>query len=465
MRPSSLSVLRENRVFVVALLPAVALRVLAIAGYPPALWFWADSFTYVGAALDPAPEPYRPVGYSLLLAVLRPFHSLGLVAGVQHALGLTLAVALYVLLRRGLPGWAATVIVSPMLYDEFLILLEHMIMADTLFTVLVTVGVVLVIRPLTPARAAAAGAVLGFAAVTRSIGLAVVLLALGFACLRRVGVRPLATLTAAAIVPLIGYSTWMYADSGEFALTRADGMFLRARTMTFADCEVIRPRQPKLCPDQPVSARPAPAYWVWGSWSPLKRLPSAQRNAEAGRFAQEAILAQPGPYLAAAGGDLAKVLRWERVADVKPGGKPHPYIFPEAPRPLRDSVRATAETYEGGPAATRVVEPYAGWLRAYQRFGYLPLPLMVAALLAGQVVALVRRRYDALLPGLTATALIAAPAFIVGYDVRYVIPAIPLVCLTVGLAARRTATGGRPQHIDRTLIEGGGGEGSLHPGR
>jgi hypothetical protein len=56
------------------------------------------------------------------------------------------------------------------------------------------------------------------------------------------------------------------------------------------------------------------------------------------------------------------------------------------------------------------------------------------ALVGALATALVRRRWDALLPGVTALALVASPPFLAAFDVRYVIPAIPLVCLALGLA-------------------------------
>lgn len=115
--------------------------------------------------------------------------------------------------------------------------------------------------------------------------------------------------------------------------------------------------------------------------------------------------------------------------------KANPYWFPVEERPLKQSTRAVAEAYEGGPAATRITEPYAGWLRVYQRFGYLPFPLLVALLGGAVVLASVRRRPDALLPGLAAAALVLAPPFLTGFDVRYVVPAIPLTCMAAGLAA------------------------------
>ncbi len=424
--------------FLAALVPAVVLRALAMLGYRPTLWFWADSFSYLDAAAHPVPGTFRPLGYSLFLAALRPGHSLALVTAVQHLLGLGLAVAVYaVLRRRGLPGWGATAVTVPLLYDEFLILLEHMIMADALFTVLVAAGVLMLSRQdVTPPAAGVGGALLGLAAITRTVGVAVLMLAAAHLLLRRTGWRALAGLVLAGALPLVAYATWMYGTSGTFGLTRADGLFLWSRTMTFADCSAIRPepRLAPLCPATAVAGRPSPAHWLWGRWSPLARVPR-DKNALAGRFARAAILAQPGDYLAAVGGDLRWLLRWERTtARSSRTTKTNPYWFPFERRPLKRSARAAAEAYEGGPAATRPVEPYAGWLRAYQRFGYLPYPLLVALLGGALVVASVRRRPEALLPGLAATALILAPPFLVGFDVRYVVPAIPLTCLSAGLA-------------------------------
>jgi hypothetical protein len=439
--PSRVFVLPENRWLIAALIPAVVLRALTVLGYPPALWFWADSFSYLRTAADLTPSAFRPAGYSFFLALFRPAHSFALVTSVQHALGPTLAVAAYALLRRrGLPGWGATLAVTPMLYDEFLLLLEHLIMADALFTALLTGGVLVLLRArLTPCAAALGGLLLASAALTRTIGLPVLALAAGYVLVRRTGRRALVALLAAGALPLAGYAAWAGAVTGVFGLTRADGLFLWARTMTFADCAVIRPhpRLTPLCPDRPLAGRPSPAHWLWRPDAPYKRLPSgAGRDASAAEFARAAILAQPGAYLAAAGRDLGLTLRWERTTAGTPGSdRVNPYHFPFAARPAKDPVAAA---YERGPATTRPVEPYAGWLRAYQRFGYLPFPALVALL----AVSGLRRSPDVLFPALTAALLIAAPPFLTGYDVRYVVPAIPLVCLASGLAAAGHLRGG-----------------------
>ncbi|MER6948322.1 hypothetical protein ABT294_30275 [Nonomuraea sp. NPDC000554] len=421
-----------HRALVIALVPAIGLRLLAVLGFPPALLFYGDSFAFLRAEL--APGTTRPSGYSLLLALLRPAHSLTLVTVLQHLLVLALAVAVYALLRRrGLPGWGATLLVTPLLFDEFLVLLEHMIMADAIFIVLVTGAIVLIVWRVTPATAAAGGMLLGLAGITRTVGLPLLLLTAAYLLLRRYGWRPLLALVVAGAIPLGAYATWTKVEKGKFGLTEADGNFLWSRTMSFADCAVIKPpeRLAVLCPDMPVEQRPYPPYWLWESFSPLLKVPgSANRNQLAGEFARAAILAQPGGYLGSVATDLKQLLRWERTA----ADEKTPYKFPQAERPLNGSVRDIAESYEAGPAATRVVEPFAGWLRAYQRFGYVPFPLLMSALVGALVAALVRRRLDALLPGLAALALIVSPPFLAAYDVRYVIPAIPLVCLTLGLS-------------------------------
>ncbi|WP_327586661.1 hypothetical protein OHA25_06390 [Nonomuraea sp. NBC_00507] len=428
-----------HRALVIAMLPAIGLRVLAVLGFPPALLFYGDSFAFLREELTPGTA--RPSGYSLLLALLRPAHSLTLVTVLQHLLGLALAVGVYALLRRrGLPGWGATLLVTPLLYDEFLVLLEHMIMADAIFIVLVTTAITLIVWRVTPATAAVGGLLLGLAGITRTIGLPLLLLTAAYFLIRRYGWRPLLALVVAGAIPLGAYATWTKAEKGKFALTEADGNFLWSRTMSFADCDVIKPpeRLAVLCPRMPVEQRPYPPHWLWESFSPLLKVPgTANRNQLAGEFARQAILAQPGAYVGTVATDLTQLLRWERTA----ADEKTPYKFPAAERPISASVRGVAEAYEAGPAATRVVEPFAGWLRAYQRFGYVPYPLLMVGLVASLALAVTRRRWDALLPALAALALVAAPPFLAAYDVRYVIPAIPLICLALGLTVSARAPG------------------------
>ena len=75
-----------------------------------------------------------------------PFHSLTLVTGVQHLMGLDVAVMIYLLLRRsGVPPRWATVATLPVLLDGFEIEDEHMVMAEALFTFLVMLAMLLIL--------------------------------------------------------------------------------------------------------------------------------------------------------------------------------------------------------------------------------------------------------------------------------------------------------------------------------
>src|SRR5712691_3762350 len=132
--------------FIVALTAGAGLRLLAMLGYPGALWFAGDSYVYLGAALRLQPNLSKTTGYSLFLRALEPFHSLTLVTGVQHLLGLGVAVMIYLLLRRGgvSPRWS-TAATLPVLLDGFQIEDEHMVMAETLFTFLLMLSMLLIL--------------------------------------------------------------------------------------------------------------------------------------------------------------------------------------------------------------------------------------------------------------------------------------------------------------------------------
>ncbi|MFF5208671.1 hypothetical protein [Streptosporangium sp. NPDC000396] len=438
--------LREHRAMIAALALAAVVRAVTMAAYPPVLWFWADSFSYLRGATVQEPSAFRPIGYSFLLKLLQPLHSLEAVAVLQHLIGLAVAVLVYVPLRRVLPGWAATLVVVPVLFDELQILLEHMILAETLFTLLVTGAVAVLMRRAAPVvSAAAGGALLGLAAVTRVIGLPLVAVAAVCLIVRRAGWRAVSACVLAATIPIASYSAWVQAERGTFGLTEADGIFLWARTTTFADCSRIMPppEEAALCPRMPRRRRPPPANWIWHGFSPINRgaLPKGTDvNAVASRFARRAIMAQPGDFLATGTADLVSVFRWSRRLRDSSASKRNPYEFPGRPWKVPgdssqpSSPRNLATGYDSGDPDTRIVQPYASWMRAYQRWAYTPGPVLLVILLVGLGGVVVRRRMEILLPWAVATALVIAPPFVTGFDARYAIPALPLAFLSAGLA-------------------------------
>jgi hypothetical protein len=443
-------------VFLLVLLAGAALRAVAVLGYQPALWFWADSFAYLNAALDPRPLESRPAGYALFLWALKPFGSVPLVIVVQHLLGLAMAGCVYALCRRRgrLPGWGASLAAAPLLLDVHQVQLEHLVMADLLFTFLALAAVTLAMWRERPAvwAALAAGLLLASATVTRTVGLALVAVVVVAMLLGRAGWRAVLATALAAVVGLGGYALWFRAEHGEFALTRSN-VFLWARVMTFADCAVIRPPQPEaaLCPREPLGRRLTPPQYIWGADSPYnsEALNGLDRNALAASFATRAIMAQPADFLRTGALDVASIFAWERrVYPVK--GPQSAYVFPASIKPFDRAQIASKDltapqittAYQGTPGDVSVVEPYAGWLRAYQEQGYLRGPLLGVILAVGLAGVLLRiRRLGGVVlpPFAVAVTLLALPPVIAAFDHRYVVPAVPFACLAAGLAFARRA--------------------------
>ena len=450
-RPAAL--IARHPAFAVVLGLGVLLRLVAMLGYRPVMYF-NDSFDYLHVAVEPYPHPLRPAGYSFLLLVLRPLHSFTLVALVQHLMGLAMGVMIYAVLRRrfGLPGWGAALAAAPVLLDAYQIQLEPLVLSDTLFSFLVVAAVTLLLwhgRP--PLRiAAAVGLLLAAAWLTRTVGLPVLAGVCVFMLLRRDGWRPLTVMLAACAVPAVAYMSWFASAHGKFAMTESDGVFLFARAYKFADCHKI----PNLTVDeqqlcvQPGNKLPNSQDGIWDRRSPLKRVVDLQRfgprqNEIAGGFSRKAIMAQPGDYLAVVAGDFFRAFRWERT--VFPDLKTYRlYEFEKSAVPLpvwrmdADSTAAdVAVAYEGGPAQTQVVEPFAGMIRFYQDHFYLRGTMVGALLLVGLagMVPLWRRLGGAaFLPWTLATGLLLAPAATAEFDYRYVLPAVPLASLAAALA-------------------------------
>ncbi|WP_067124833.1 hypothetical protein [Microtetraspora malaysiensis] len=441
------SFLRSHLAFAAVLVLGVALRALAVLGYRPALWFWADSFAYLSSGLDLRPLASRPSGYSLFLWLLSPLRDIQAVVIVQHLLGIGIAVLVYVMLRRrtALRGWIAALVAAPILLDAHQIQLEHLMMADLLFTFLAVAGVaILVWRPKPSVTAAAAALlVLALATVTRTIGLPLIVIAAGWLLLTRAGARALVSGVAAAAVVLGGYAVWFHSAHGSYGMG-GSSTWLWSRTMTFADCAKMdpAPRLTPLCPTEPRLA--APAY-IWDATSPLQRV-GAKREELAGEFASLAIRSQPLDFLRTGLSDALWAFEWERRVYPSPGPQ-SAYVFPDSAKPFPDKIASAGRTatqlttaYQGSSGETRVVEPWAGWLRAYQEQGYLRGPFLAVILLIG-LGGLLVRRWAVIPPLAAAAALLFAPPMIAAFDHRYIVPVVPLACLAAGLAlgARRSA--------------------------
>ncbi len=461
---------RRHWLFGLVLACAVALRVLAMLAFRPIMWFGGDSASYLATGLRLIPDPSRVGGYALLLWVLRPLHSLALVAAVQHLMGIVIGVLIYLLARRhGLPAWGATLAAVPVLFDAYELQLEADAVPDIPFGLLVMIALYLLLRSpgeRRPACVVPAAFLLGVSAILWPVGLAllaillVVLLA-GLALPlsgplsgRRAGVLAVAAAILAGAAPVAGYAAWFDLHEHQFSLTRSDGVFLWARTMSFANCAVIRPPADErtLCPPsgREGAQRIASSLYIWSDASPLLRNPggrfSARTNALALDFALRAIAAQPGGYPTAVGHDFALSFAWNRPVHPDAGIVDR-YQFSDAttawvPATMRTpgggTVAGDQAAYDGGQlngaAPTRAVQPFASWLVSYQRYAYLRGTLLGVILLGSLVVMIARRRALGGLPWAFAVTILLVPPLIVDFDLRYLVPAVPVACLAAALA-------------------------------
>jgi Dolichyl-phosphate-mannose-protein mannosyltransferase len=474
--------------FIVALAAGAGLRLLAMLGYPGALWFAGDSYVYLGAALRLQPNLSKTTGYSVFLHILEPFHSLTLVAGLQHLMGLAVAVMIYILARRsGVSQRWSTAATLPVLLDGFVIEDEHMVMAEALFTFLVMLSMLLILWSPAPSRrvswpvALLAGLLAGYAVDVRSEGLPVLLMfpvALLIRGLRVNGAWRWRTWLAAAVmavgcvVPVAGYAAWFGSWWGSYTLSRAEGFYLWGRVSSFAECSVIKPPASELaiCPSGTPSSRTPPGDYIWhapqvrhmAGGGPV----TAANDALLRDFATRAVEAQPLGYLRAVLGGLALSVEWPRHPYPDPGTV-YFYYFHLTPYaiPAHHSWVAGGTAYSdaaqyGHATPARVVRPFAFLIDGYQRVFYTYGPLFGLILLTGLggVLRIRRRpgrlpvvarlahggvhppvpprapRTGSMLPWATAVALLVFPIAVADFDYRYLLPVLPFACLAAGLA-------------------------------
>jgi hypothetical protein len=449
-----------NRLFIIVFIPAFLLRVDAELGYQWQVWF-NDSFEYVENTVHLTLDPTRVSGYSVWLKLLQPFHSYALVTILQHLMGLAVAVMIYALARHRFrtPAWLATLAAVPVLYDGFEIELEHLIMADVPFLFLVTLAVTLMLWDPVPSlpRCLLIGALLGISEVVRSIGLPLLVVFAVYMIIRRISWRKIAATIVVCVIPVLGYASVFYLEHGQFSMGDATGVFLYARTMTFAECAKMNVPADELwlCDTTPPAERPIDQYYIWAPETPLDRFPpnkfSAVPDSMAQNFAIRAIEAQPLSYAKAVFHDTWHVFAWNR--HIFPNAQTYDeYIFGYQSQPIPDWDDAKLGRYNSYSAAyalanplTKVVAPFANIIRGYQRYVWVPGTVYGLILLTGLgslVLGWRRLGGEALLPWTISLALIVIPAATAEFDYRYVLPAVPFACLAAAIAFSPGTAGG-----------------------
>jgi hypothetical protein len=466
-------VVRAHRAFTVVVIVAALLRLVVMLGYPPAMFF-NDSYNYMTDAVTKTPDTVRSDGYPLFLYLLLPFHNLNVVTALQALMGLAIGVGIYaVLRRRGLPWWGATIPALPVLFDVFEVQLEHMVAADVLFYTLVTLVLVLLCWWDTPPLWAAVlvGLATGYATTVRTVGEPLLVLVVIGMLLRKMGWRRVAATFVAGVLPILGYAIWFHSSTGHYALDESNGTFLYSRVQSFADCNRMDPsaKIQVLCDPRALADRPSSQEYLWSDNTPLSTLTglnnanrfTPQINSLTMKFAERAIEKQPLDYLKVVAKDTLMTFRWTREGANDIGtssagnleGSGSKFRFESTVEAVPNFVTGEtavaardfgATAYRGGQQPS-IIQPWSDLLRAYQRVVYLRGPFVFLLVLVGAVGVWlgIRRRTRipgsgwgglSLLPWLVGVALIVLPPMTAGFSYRYVLAAVPPVCLAAGLA-------------------------------
>jgi len=443
----STGLLRGHRVFAVLFVAGVVLRVVTFLAYRPAL-LYIDSLPYLTNIGALRPSGARPIGYSVFLRPLTAFGDLRVVPIVQHGMGLALAVGIYaLLLRAGARRWLAAIAAAPVLLDAYQLQIEQNVLSETLFDVMIFVGLVLLVdgvgrhRPVGRrlVTAAAAGLVLGLAVPVRLIGQFVVVPAVVYLLFER-GRRRSQRAVAAALfttlfaVPVLAYMAYFQSWTGDFTLTPVGGRMIYGRVAVLVDCDRIDipADQRDLCPDQPLGQRLKIDNYVWNTESPLNRHepPRGMNEDQSLReFGMRVVRQQPWDVAKAVVTDVGKMF-WPTKAqfpnDVDVGRWQFQEVYPRYGRP--DEVLAAFD------ARAEVSPGLAGALRGYQlSVGYTPGPVLLLALLAGLAGGLgiggAHRsplRAACLLWSVTGAMMAMLPA-VYEFSWRYMLPALVLM--------------------------------------
>jgi hypothetical protein len=437
--------------FLVALAAGVAIRIVVMVAYRPALLFF-DSAGYLARAEEGGMGDARPVGYSLVIAPLRHLFPSTLVPVTlfQHLLGLGLAVACYVfLVRRGLPGWGATLATLPLLLDPLQLVLEHYVLSDVVFEVLLVGACLLVLwkpRP-GPWLLVASGLATGASALVRGAGsLVVVVLVIAVVCLR-LGWRRVTAFVVAALAPLAIYATVYHHVYGQFALSSAGPRFLYARVAPIVACHNPQLDLPSyermLCPKNPVGQRASSDYFMWGGHrGPAYQLvppPGMTTEQVLKDFAKRVIRTQPRAFTRITLDDFVHGFAPTRTTQVR--GFPAKYWLFRDHYWMRH-LRGWKPTADPGPAA---------FLQRYRETLWTPGPLLGGLLVLSAVATLgfgrSRRSGDRVAIGLLAgacTITLLTGAAVSGFSWRYQLPQLGLLPLAGALAIAALVRGRAP---------------------
>src|SRR2546421_9721046 len=389
---------REHWLLTALLAVGLVLRVATQIAYRPAL-FYIDSMKYLFGAYPGNDPP----GYQILIRPLLAVADPSFLAGLQHVLGLAMAVVLYVVLqRRGVPRWLAALATAPILLDGYQLQIEQTIMPDVMFEACIVAGLAALLwqpRPRT-ALVIAGGLALGASATARQVGEILILPALAYLLVAVPGWRRRLTqgaiLCAAFALPILVYCSVALAVTGHFRLSYAGTNEFYGRLALAVDCQklALPADERALCPSHARAVQLGIDGLEHNPASPLRRYQAAHPGTSAAvvsGFNRHLLRQDPAAVTAAIGRDALKLFAVKRITAAGDGPISRWQFqrgYPLYPNPLYASaiteqvVAKAGRQFGGGVPA--VAAPLASFLRGYQLGGgYTPGPLLALATLAG----------------------------------------------------------------------------------
>ena len=462
-----------DRPFLLALAVGAVLRTVVQVAFPPG-FVYSDGPTYLGMVDHLVPSPDRPVGYGFWLKVLSLLgRDIDVITVSQHLVGLVTAVTLYVVLRRWqVSSPVATLATLPALLDGMQLLLEHSVLSDVLFHLLLVLGVAALAWRRRPGiwTTCLGGLLLGTATLVRVVGEPTVLAAVVFLLLvagtRRARLVHACVVVVAFAVPLALYASWYHEKEGAWAITEVSGRSLYMRTTTFVDCSrfAVPSYERTLCPPEPVGRRQDPTWYGWHDPHTVLALhppPGMTVDQVLHDFGRRAVEAQPGDYARTVARDFALAFAPTR-SDAYEYDTAYKWSFAH----YVDKVPSAAweapayAAYGGERPTTR--QPWGTLMAGYGHVVYLNGLVCLALVLLALAGLVVRRPREApatrpllFLTLALALGLIAVPDVTAEFVWRYQLPLVVFLPASAALAWMRLR--GRVSRARRPRLPGPGG--------
>jgi hypothetical protein len=447
-------ILRRNRAFFIVLGAALVLRILTMVLYSPSVLQWVDGIRYL--RIHPSGffgDEYAPAGYPAFLRAIFFFTpNLLVTIFAQHILGLISGTFLYLMVKRvsGI-AWLGLIPAGIVFFSGDYLLMEHILMSETLFTTLVIVSMWAAIEALYSDRPwlwlGISGVVMILSALVRPITLEVPIVIALWAIVALGGpLRQRVTNALAALVPagitLAAYLALASAIGPHTGLNEMTGWDLYARVAPFADCSKFTPPAgtAKLCETTPPGQRNGPFYYAWVGESPgLSNFPlTPEGGTKPGEFARAVIEHQPLEYLKAVTKDMVRYIDPGVGHEKIYAGIPYALYQFDYKTPGEEQSIGEQIEEKGYTDVLPVHAPGIQLLAAYQaifHIGGLPILVMALLAIAGMVIDRGRRRAAIVLLSGCAFLLFLLPTLTLSYEVRYGWPPTPILCAAAVLSA------------------------------